>query len=185
MKALVVGNGPSKQDIDFIKNFDGLIMSVEVATPYLLEHGITPDYIGFLEVTGLKHQKFVVDLMPKLAKLQAPHIRNIRIVYRDEEAPILKAGRTKYNVGIQPFQPPAYLGNVGLLCICFLQRNVRPEEVHLIGMEHKGDEYKEWHFLRWLHEFKKYVWTEPDFTDNIIDHSNGRIGEWLSGDRKE
>ena len=44
MKVLIVGNGESYNDYDFIRNFDGKILSVDVSTADLIKHDIIPDY---------------------------------------------------------------------------------------------------------------------------------------------
>ena len=174
MKALIVGNGPSKSNIDFIKNFDGIIVSTDRSVEHLLEHNIMPDYIGYLETRESKDQEWVVSFMPKITK-------DVQIVYKNEEALILKAGAVKHHIHLIAFAPPSYVNNVGLFCLVFVQRNIRPDEVHLIGLEHKGHEYEYAEYQDWLQSFKKYVWTEPDSKQSkIIDHSNGEIEKWLS-----
>src|SRR6056300_1284039 len=49
-KVLVVGNGPSKTNYEFINNFDGTVLCVDMVGKEIMEHGRVPDYVLFSEI---------------------------------------------------------------------------------------------------------------------------------------
>ena len=79
-KVLIVGHGPSYNDYEFIRNFDGLILSVDVSTKDLVDNGIIPDYMLWSEVKEYI-EEYGVEFMPE--SFNEPEIRNkIKVVYR-------------------------------------------------------------------------------------------------------
>ena len=48
---LIVGRGESYKQIDFIKNFDGKIIACDSVANELIDWGVMPDYISWLETS--------------------------------------------------------------------------------------------------------------------------------------
>jgi len=166
-KVLIVGNGPSKRNLEFIRNFDGIIITTDTATKSILDANITPDYMSMLEVTPKVMQDMAVNLMPRLGKT--------KFVYRREEVPRIIEAAKKYNVRLVPFEMPSYVNNAGLFSIVFAQKKLRTKEIHLIGFEHEGGKYPQHIYDSWVVEFNKYICTESEKDCKLIDHSNGRL----------
>jgi len=167
LKILIVGNGPSHKDTDFIKNFDGKIIAVESVAQELIDNGVMPDYITWFEVTPKLVQDLVMSLLPNL--------KNCMLVHRNEECKRVYDEADKYVIHRIPFSMPSYVNNVGLFSIVFAQKVLRVKETHLIGLEHQGDDRPQERFDSMINEFNKYMATEQVNDSKLIDHSKGAL----------
>lgn len=170
-KVLIVGNGPSHKDIDFIRNFDGTIIGVDSVTQELLDNGIQPTYVTWFEVTPPEVQVLISKLLPNL--------EGTTLVHRHEECKRLYDEASRYRVKRFPFQMPSYVNNVGLFSLVFAQKVLHCKEIHMIGMDHQGEDYQQSWFDSMIGEFNKYMSTEAEPDSKIIDHSNGALTEIL------
>jgi len=163
-KILIVGRGESRKDTNFIKNFDGDIIACDSAAHELIDAGIMPNYITWLETTDSAAEWLMVSLLPRL--------NNTVIVYRYGDIP----KRVKSDkINFTSFGPPAWCNNVGLFSIVFAQQALHCKEIHLIGMEHRGDDYSEGWFNDMLGAFSRFL-CERDVECKFVDHSNnGRL----------
>ena len=166
-KILVVGNGPSHKDIDFIKNFDGKIIGVDAVTRELIDNGIMPDYVAWFEVTWVEVQDLIISLLPNL--------KDSILVHRWEECPRVFDEADKYGIHRMPFAMPSYINNVGLFSLAFSEQILQYKEIHLIGLDHQGDDYPQSWFDSMINEFNKYMATETKPDSKIIDHSEGAL----------
>ena len=153
MKLLIVGRGESYKQTDFIKNFDGEIIACDSVTHELIDKGIMPDYVAWLETTPIDVQDLIISLLPRL--------KGSTVVYRYGEVPRVLEEAAKYKVHMKPFGTPAYVNNVGLFSIVFAQQLLHSKEIHLIGMEHRGTEYSEGWFGDMLGCFSRF-WCDRD-----------------------
>ena len=169
MKMLIVGRGESYKQIDFIKNFDGKIIACDSVANELIDWGVMPDYISWLETSDASAEWIILSLIPRL--------KNTKVVFRYGQLPErISELSAKHNIHFKGFAPPASVNNVGLFAIVFAQQLLRCKELHLIGMEHRGPEYSENWFNDMLGAFSRF-WCERDVGCNMIDHSvDGRLG---------
>ena len=171
-KILVIGNGPSKKNLELIRDFDGKIISVDSVTQELIDNGIMPDYMTWFEVTWVEVQDLILSLLPNL--------KNTILVHRREECPRVFNEASKYGIPTKPFGMPAYVNNVGLFSIIFAQKVLHCKELHLIGLDHKGNDYPQSWFDSMINEFNKYIATEAEPDSKIIDHSDGELSSLVN-----
>ena len=171
MEVLVVGHGPSYRNFEFIREFDGLILSVDFSGKDLVEHGIIPDYILFSEIN-----EGVIDYidhsLPQIYKgLDITFIHKAQLT-----KPVIKI-MDDMGLRHETFFP-AYNGkaaddNVGLYSIAYAHMVLKADEIHLIGLDYKGtDHLGHDHSDAWIRQAKSFV----DFCKpKIIDHSGGNF----------
>jgi len=87
-KILIVGNGPSKKNLDLIRDFEGNIIAVDSVTQELIDNGIMPDYVTWLEVSWVEVQHLILSLLPNL--------KNSILVHRWEECKYVYKEASKY-----------------------------------------------------------------------------------------
>ena len=170
MKVLVVGHGPSYNDYDYIKNFDGLILCVDKSTPDLINHGIIPDYMLWWEINeGVKN---IIDLcLPIYPK----KVRDkMVVIYRfnmwDMFVDRIKRYRMKWEIFNDKLP-----NNVGLYSIVFADKILKADEIHLIGLDYGGTkEYGDDVYTAWIDETRAYLKSRTA-KGKIIDHSNGNF----------
>jgi len=176
MKLLIVGNGPSKKNIDLIKNFDGEIMAVDSVTAELIEKGVMPDYVSWLEVASIPTGNIVMNVIPKLKGSILVHRRETCVRVIDECA--------KYGIRMKGFGPPAYVNNVGLFSIVFAQQSLHCKEIHLIGLDYGGTKIHNPVYGDMIGSFETYMAGEQDEECKMTDHSGGALRihkrEWYS-----
>ncbi len=176
-KVLVVGHGPSYKDYDFIRKFEGDILSVDATTPDLLANGIVPNYTMYSET----HKSVWFNLNKFLpVKPEDLYItKKMKIVHRTRCRPVLmlKAGRLKMEcILFDGFPSPDSkypTQAVGLYGICFADMRLKPKEIHLIGfdyigLDNSGNDMTE----EWIRLTKHYL----DIRNSgipITDHSGG------------
>ena len=168
-KVLVVGHGPSFRDFEYIRDFDGLILSVDFSGKELVEHGIIPDYILFSEINeGVVN--FLDHTLPGIYDGL-----NITFIHKKEmQTPVQKL---MDNRGLRRriFHPnyngKQADGNVGLYSIAYAHMVLNANEIHLIGMDYRGKDSGGHDYSKiWIEQAKDYLkFCKP----NIIDHSNG------------
>ena len=175
MKALVVGSGPSHNNMEFIKNFDGIIISCDRTARDLVAYGITPDYITYSE-TQDDLFKVVLEFLPdSFSKL------NTTLVHRSSAGGHSLVGDRAEKLGLKAlvFESESYVNNVGLYSIVFAVQSLEVRELHLIGLDHKGGRQNDGTlypldtFEDWVEAYKKFIYTKPEC--DIIDHSEGRL----------
>ncbi len=167
MKLLIVGRGESYKQTDFIKNFDGKLIFCDSVVHELIDKGIQPDYVTWLETSDVNVEWLVISVLHRLKKAI--------VVYRTGNYPRFFSEATKHNIHTKSFAPPAFVNNVGLFSIVFAQQALHCKEIHLIGMEHRGGDYSENWFGDMLGAFSRF-WCERDVGCKFVDHSiNGRL----------
>ncbi len=180
MKALVVGSGPSHNNMDFIKNFEGIIISCDRTARDLVTNGIIPDYITYAE-TQDDLFKVVLDFLPdSFSKL------NTTLVHRSSACGPSLVGDRAEKLGLKAtiFDLGGYVNNVGLYSVIFAVNVLGIKELHLIGLDHTGGlqhegiPYPDKVFDEWVNTFRHWLITEtPDC--KITDHSGGRLADIL------
>jgi len=179
MSVLVVGSGPSHNNMNFIRDFKGIIISCDRTARDLVANNIIPDYITYSE-TQDDLFKVVLDFLPdSFANLKST------LVHRPSRGDHSLVGDRAKKLGLKAivFDVESYVNNVGLYSIVFAVQSLGVKELHLIGLDHKGGRQYEGTlypldtFEDWLEAYRKFSYTKPDC--NIIDHSNGRLGELL------
>ena len=159
--------GDSRKDITFIKKFDGKLIFCDAVAHELIDAGIQPDYVTWLETSDKLTEWVVLSLLPRL--------EYATVVYRMGKYPRFFEAVWENKVKVKPFSPSAYVNNVGLMSIEFAQKTLQCKELHLIGMEHSGGDYSEGWFSDMIGAFNRF-WCDRDKDCEIIDHSpNGRL----------
>ena len=166
MKALVVGNGPSRFKVEYIRDFDGIIISCDKTARHLVKNGIIPDYITFSETRE--------GLIETALNFMPDHFANQDsvVVFRNSCHPIISETAKKLNLSTLIFEihPNTYINNVGLYSVVFAIEDLKVRELHIIGMEMKGADYTKEEFQNWISSYSKYMRENPTEC-NILDHS--------------
>ena len=171
-KALIVGNGPTHSNISFIKNFDATIICCDITARNMVESGIIPKYVTFSETReGL--EETTLNFLP-----DSFLDYYITVVHRNSCSAIIDDRTEALHLKTLIFDVQSYVNNVGLYSIIFAIQHLGIRELHLIGMEHRGEKWPESVYENWVKTFTKYLSTKPDC--KIIDHSNGMITELLT-----
>ena len=181
MKVLVVGHGPSYKDYEFIKSFDGLILSVDVSTPDLINNDIIPDYELFGEISeGIKM------IMDECLPIWPKKVRDkMTVVHRDQIITAIPNRIKMYKMKSTIYNASKYgdltsLNNVGLYAIAFADDIIKPDEIHLIGLDYKGvDNAGNDLSESWIESAKQYLNKKTSST-SIVDHSNGNFPNYFS-----
>jgi len=178
VKCLVVGHGPSYRNYEFIRNFDGLILSVDICAKDLIENEIIPDYQLFSET----HETITKNVSEWISgEFIDDKIRNkMTVVHRSYAIPAMynRVGRMKLKSII--FDADRYgnatsVNNVGLYSIVFACDVLNASEVHIIGLDYgNSDEYKQSLYDGWIASTYHYYRNKPNKTP-IIDHSGGNF----------
>lgn len=167
MNLLIIGRGESYKQVEFIKNFDGKIIACDSVVHEMIDKGIMPNYVTWLETSDTNVEWLVLSTLHRL--------KNSTLVYRYGAIPRVAEEAAKHKIHIKSFQPPTYVNNVGLFSIIFAQQVLHCKEIHLIGMEHRGGDYSENWFSDMIGAFSRF-WPDRDKGCEIIDHSNnGRL----------
>jgi len=174
---LCVGHGPSRTDWDFIRKFEGLLLSVDATTPDLLANDIIPHYTLYSE-THKGVWKNLHQFLP--VEPEDLHItKKIQIVHRVKCRPVLpiRAGILKINCiifnGIQTPNSKYPTQAVGLYTIAFADMVLKPSEVHLIGYDYIGLDNSGRDLTEdWIRDTKTYL-SLRNSSIPIIDHSGG------------
>ena len=170
---LIVGHGPSYKDFDFIKNFDGLILCVDVSTNDLIENEIMPDFTIWCEINEWVKKKVLELLGEKLRGSNTTAVfRNNTVVELKNRCKSLGLTYVTFNAIYK--KDKRATKNVGLYSIAFADMVLKADNIHLIGLEYKGDEYTKDMFGAWIDETKHYF-HNTDFKSKIIDHSDGNF----------
>ena len=166
MSTIVVGNGPSHNNIDFIKKFD-VVISCDKTARDMVKNDIIPKYIPFSETKE--------GIIEKVEEYLPDYFSNhdITVVYRGEEIPLIGERSETLKLKTLVFRTPSYVNNVGLYSMIFAIECLKVKEVHLIGLEHKGTGEPQEIYNNWIDRFTRYLSTNPDC--NIIDHSGGDL----------
>ena len=175
VKALVVGNGPTHHNIDFIKSFDGTIISCDIVARDMVNSGIIPDYITFSETKEGLVEKAHVYLPKSFSKIPTT------VVFRLHSIDLIRKRAATLELNWLAFNVESYVNNVGLFSVMFAIKHLKVEELHLIGLEHKwyeGDDANREKYQNWIKTFKKYLSTKPNC--KIIDHSNGELSSLVN-----
>jgi hypothetical protein len=184
----VVGHGPSYRDYDFIKNFDGLILSVDITTTDLIEHDIIPNYHLYGE-TQKSVKAHLHKFMPDYYK--EDRIKDkMTVIYREETTDCLPYRIDLLGLKSQIFNAERYgnanaINNVGLYSIIFADEILKPDEIHLIGLDYSGGEYVTKEDLDvWINamiESTYHYYRNKSSNIPIIDHSNGNFPPYIKG----
>ena len=171
-RVLVVGHGPSFRDFEFIRNFDGLILSVDFSGKELVENGIIPDYILFSEINEGVINFTDHTLPPMYTGMPITFVHK-----KDMIRPVIElmdSLKLKREIFI-PLYTTAHLAdaNVGLYSIAYAQMMLFADEIHLIGMDYKGKDSGGHDYSDiWIRKTKHYMSIKRP---NIIDHSGGNF----------
>ena len=171
IKVLIVGNGPTHSNISFIKNFDGPIICCDVTARNIVENDIIPKYVTFSETREGLEETVLKFLPNNFLK------HDITVVYRSNCISLIGNRSHILKLKTLIFDVETYVNNVGLYSIVFAIEHLKVEELHLIGLEHKGEEYPQLIFENWINSFKKYMSKKPNC--KIIDHSGGDLSKYI------
>lgn len=176
-KCLVVGNGPSHTDYEFIRNFEGPILCCDITVRDLVNNDIIPDYMLFSE-TNETISNHIVEWMPSNL---VEHKEKLKVVHRSKCRAIMvnRCGRLKlerivYDADI--YGNDNAINNVGLYSICFAGDILEIPEIHLIGLDYGGGDYPDVK-QSWIDSTRHYYNNRVN-TPNIIDHSGGNFPEF-------
>ena len=178
MKVLCVGHGPSRNNRELIKNFDGLILSVDASTRELLRDGIIPDYSLYSE-TGHTIIRNLEYFMP-----ESMADKGITVIFKQEKMIHIFEERLKeLNIKYEGFSGKyGVVGNhttqaVGLYTIAYADK-LKADEIHLIGYDYKGlDNDGRDMCDTWKQKTIHYLLSRRNagYTGVIIDHSKGNF----------
>ena len=173
MKVLVIGHGPSYRDYDYIRNFNGVLLCVDISAKDLIEHDIIPDYQLFSE-THETITKNVTEWMPQ-SFLDIRH--KMTIVHRSQSIPAMynRVGRLKMKSIIfdaEKYGNATSISNVGLYSIVFADEVLHADEIHLIGLDYCGPEYDQSVYDGMIASTLHYYRNKTS-NCKIIDHSGG------------
>jgi len=181
-RALCVGHGPSRKDWDFIRNFDGPIISVDASITDLYSNEIFPDY-GLWAETGHTVIRNLVHYLPDYMKYD--YFRKIIIVYKNRKMTYLFAQRIK-ELKLKSMGFDGFYGNgknhitqaVGLYAIAFADMILQATDVHLIGYDYKGlDNDGRDMCETWKERTLHYLKSRGEDAGVIVDHSGGNFPE--------
>ena len=174
----MIGHGKSyRENYTFIKEFDGLLLSVDATTPDLLDHNIIPDYTLYSETQHTVRSNNHI-FMPERHFTRPDVYNKITAVYRHNMTPTLvnRCGRFK----VKSIIFDAKFGEheeyttqaVGLYSIAFAD-TLNINEIHLIGfdyigLDNSGNDMTE----QWIEETRLYIRRRLN-DSKIIDHSGG------------
>lgn len=162
-RVLVVGHGPSYKDYDFIKNFKGLILSVDASTGDLIYNGIIPDYTLYSETQHTVRHNLHKYLPDECAKSK------MKAVYREKICPSLPS--KLFTLHLDSYEFNTLVETVGLYAIAFADY-IQAEEIHLIGYDYRGlDNDGVDQTLYWKEIATEFLKTRKGGV--IIDHSKG------------
>lgn len=168
-KVLIIGHGPSYNDYDFIRSFDGLILGVDKSTPDLINHGIIPDYMLWYEINeGVKNMiDSCLPIYPKKVR------DKMVVVYRFNMWDMFVDRVKRYRMKWEIFNDKLS-NNVGLYSVIFAD-HLKADEIHLIGLDYGGtNEYDDDMYNSWIDKTTLYLKTRT-VKGKIIDHSNGNF----------
>jgi len=179
-RALCVGHGPSRKDWNYIRNFDGPIISVDASVTELYAEQIFPDYAVYAE-TGHTVIRNLVHFMPDYMKYDG--FNKIIIVYKKRQMVYLFTERIN-ELKLKSMGFDGYYGHgknhqtqaVGLYAIAFADMVLGAIDVHLIGYDYKGldndgrDMCEVWK-ERTIHYLKTRL--SCGYEGVIVDHSGG------------
>ncbi len=179
---LCVGHGPSYNDYNFIKKFDGKILSVDVSTTDLIDNGIIPDYMTYAE-TGHTVIRDLHTFMPE-EYFRRKEVRDkITIVYKKDKMTYIFIDRVrKYDLEEFHFHGIYGAGRnhraqaVGLYTIAFADKILNADKIHLIGFDYKGLDNSGVDMCdTWIEKTIHYLKSRRNYgsTGVIIDHSKG------------
>ena len=172
-KVLVVGNGPSKTNYEFINNFDGTVLCVDMVGKEIMEHGRVPDYVLFSEINeGVI--KYTDQTLPKeyigkdITIIHLSSMKKTVIKMMDDMGLKHETFLPQYTTSHQA------TGNVGLYSVAYADLILHADEIHIIGLDYKGPDHigRDWSKV-WIWDAKHYVGTRK--LNNIIDHSGGNF----------
>ena len=180
-RALCVGHGPSCNDHDFIRNFDGIIVCVDATTHELIEDGIIPDYMVYCE-TGHTIIRELEYFMPDYFGTGDIKTK-MKIVYNKDKMTYVFKDRLR-DLGIRNEWWNGKYGNgrnnavqsVGLYALGFCDYKLGVKEVHLIGFDYRGLDYMGNDMtVSWKERTIHYLKGRRNalITSKIIDHSGG------------
>ena len=177
MKAVVIGHGPSFKNYDYIRNFDGVLLCVDISAKDLIEHNIIPDYQLFSE-THETITEYVTEWMPS----SFLDIKNKMIaVHRSQAIPAMynRVGRLKMKsiiFDVEKYGNSNAINNVGLYSIVFADEILHADEIHLIGLDYCGPEYNQSIYDGMIASTLHYYRNKTS-NCKIIDHSGGNFPE--------
>ena len=183
VKCLVIGNGPSKKDYEFIKNFEGIILCVDVTAREIIDIGVIPDYQLFSE-THETIWKYVLEWLPDNF-LDTKIRKNMTVVHRSNVVPGMynRIGRVKLKSIV--FDTDRYgnenaINNVGLYSVVFADEYLKADECYLIGLDYGGwddllnRDYPKELVQNMINSAKHYL-NNKTSDMKIIDHSKGNF----------
>ena len=178
MNVLVIGHGESFRNYDFIREFNGELLSVDASTGDLIRNGIIPDYHLYSETQkNVKH--YHEKLMPEEC-FKKPEVWNkITVIYRHNVTPTLLSKMGRYKLRGEVFDAVTSTNSkfptqaVGLYSIAYADLILKPTEIHLIGFDYKGlDNDGVDMTVEWIKATKYYLDLRSSHIP-IIDHSGG------------
>jgi len=175
VKALVIGHGSSYRDYDYIRNFDGPLLCVDVSTLDLIAHDIIPDYQLWSETQeGIKN---TFDINLPFAFAYKKIREKMTIVYRVQILTAFVNKVSRFQLKYIVFNAEKYgntnaINNVGLYSIVFADEVLHADEVHLIGLDFKGSDYSKPVYDSWIASTLHY-YNNKTSNCKIIDHSGG------------
>ncbi len=171
MKVLVVGHGPSYKNYEFIRNFDGLILCTDVSAADLIENKIIPDYFLMSEL----HEGIVnyIDTMIPYDWVEEYQIRKkMKVIHQPRLIHTVTSRLGRMKMTMEVFD--AGHTNVGLYAIKYADSVIKPDEIHLIGLDYNGLDYDGNDFSElWVKQAREYLRLRKGC--KIIDHSGGNF----------
>jgi len=122
-KGLIIGGGPSL-DFDFVKNFDGLKLVCDTVLQKCVDNDIRPDYVFTLEDISIFWKLFEGVEPLKVVCSERTH-KNTLIYLKKNNFKIIRDS-WRFN---------KLVSNVGLFAFCYSWRELKLNEIYLIGMD--------------------------------------------------
>lgn len=169
LPALIVGAGPStKEYLQGIGAFGGLIITTETMFNTLIEHNIIPDYVVTIE-KWVDPPVFFKSEYLELCKGKTIFVGSSQV--RGVLSNYIRESGNQFITWIDALEPR--VSNVGLFGIRYAREELKCDKVFLIGFEHQSPNYPAEIIDEWIADFWYFVETYPKET--IVNCSNGGV----------
>lgn len=140
-KGIVIGAGPSIFQKNHLKllaasNYNGTLLITDKMLKPCLDAGITPQRFSRFFVFTIEDLEVIANFF-----IETPHSNKIKVICseRTKKSVMNKILSNNYNISIDSWDYLKVTPNVGLMAFCFAWRELKIDELCLIGMNHGMD----------------------------------------------
>lgn len=137
-KGIIIGAGPSvfeKNHLELLakSNYNGTLLITDKMLKPCLDAGITPQRFSRYFVFTIEDLEIIANFF-----IETPHSNKIKVICseRTKKSVINKILANNYNISIDSWDYLRVTPNVGLMAFCFAWRELKLDELCMIGMNH-------------------------------------------------